>query len=179
MGTGRGSFPALLFECGYKVTAIDKKTSYWDRFFNHHFYVQDDDICRSKFPSASFDAITCISTLEHIPAYDAAVREISRLLKEGGVAIMTFPFTYDTYCANVYDLPESDSLSTTFNYIGQSFSEEIVQAWIEHTALVELERRYFRGWEGKFWRCGRRIEKPHFVEEKDDSNGLCVCFQKR
>ena len=43
------------------------------------------------FKDDSFDAIICIETLEHIPSDEKAVKEFSRILKTGGILIITGP----------------------------------------------------------------------------------------
>ena len=42
-------------------------------------------------PSASFEAIICSEVLEHVVDPFAAVRELKRILKKGGVALFTTP----------------------------------------------------------------------------------------
>ena len=52
------------------------------------------------FKDDSFDAIICIETLEHIPFDEKAVKEFSRILKLGGVLIVTGPnklFPFETH----------------------------------------------------------------------------------
>jgi len=43
------------------------------------------------FADASFDAVTAISTIEHIEDDQAVIAEIARVLKTGGLAILTVP----------------------------------------------------------------------------------------
>lgn len=61
------------------------------------------DICKTPFPDDFFDAVTAVSTIEHIglgrwgdPTYSdgdkKAINEIKRILKPGGKAIITVPF---------------------------------------------------------------------------------------
>lgn len=47
------------------------------------------DLTRIPFPSATFDLITSISVLEHIPAVERAVAEMFRVLKPGGRLLLT------------------------------------------------------------------------------------------
>lgn len=49
------------------------------------------DIARSPFCDGSFDAIICNHVLEHVPNDGAAMREILRLLKPGGWALLQVP----------------------------------------------------------------------------------------
>jgi ubiquinone/menaquinone biosynthesis C-methylase UbiE len=41
-----------------------------------------------------FDAIICISVLEHVFEYDKAINEIERVLKPGGKLLLTVPFGF-------------------------------------------------------------------------------------
>jgi 2-polyprenyl-3-methyl-5-hydroxy-6-metoxy-1,4-benzoquinol methylase len=53
------------------------------------------DLTKLSFPDASFDAVSCISVLEHIPAPQdqQALREMLRILKPGGILVLTIDFT--------------------------------------------------------------------------------------
>ena len=46
------------------------------------------DICRQYLPPASFDLITCIGVLHHIPRHREALRNMARLLDEGGYLLL-------------------------------------------------------------------------------------------
>ncbi|PIR92499.1 hypothetical protein COU01_01435 [Candidatus Falkowbacteria bacterium CG10_big_fil_rev_8_21_14_0_10_44_15] len=43
------------------------------------------------YPNGQFDAVLCLDTLEHIRDDKLAIREIGRVLKPGGIAIVTVP----------------------------------------------------------------------------------------
>jgi SAM-dependent methyltransferase len=49
------------------------------------------DITRSGFRDSTFDLILCSHVLEHIPEDLAAMRELYRVLKEGGTCIVQVP----------------------------------------------------------------------------------------
>jgi SAM-dependent methyltransferase len=55
------------------------------------------DITAIPEPDASFDAVLCISVLEHVPDPLAALRELARLLRPGGQLILTAPFSGVTH----------------------------------------------------------------------------------
>jgi SAM-dependent methyltransferase len=57
------------------------------------------DITAIPEPDESFDAIMCIEVLEHVPDAVVALRELSRLLKPGGVLIVSSPFCSLTHMA--------------------------------------------------------------------------------
>lgn len=179
VGSGNNAFAATLEHCRYDVTASDLKGEYWGflKSSNRHIYVVKDDICKSQHPSSSFDVITCISTLEHIVDFDSAVAEMSRLLKKGGVMILSFPYFYDEFCENVYALETADELSKRFRYIARSYSDKQLDDWCSANNLEIIRERFIRGWEGKFWRSGERISYPEVVD-KNAANYICVAFRK-
>jgi ubiquinone/menaquinone biosynthesis C-methylase UbiE len=57
------------------------------------------DITKIPEHDSSFDAIMCIEVLEHIPEPIEAIKEFSRLLKQGGTLIITAPFCSLTHFA--------------------------------------------------------------------------------
>jgi len=177
VGTGRNSFSATLEHCRFNVTSSDLKGHYWSFFSNRHVHVLKNDITDSRFKSSSFDAITCISTLEHIPDFNSAVSEMIRLLKPNGILILTFPYS-KIFCENIYFLPESDVISKSFRYIAASFSDAEIQNWIFSLGITEIDRVYYRGWSGEYWRTGERINFPCLESNADFANGLCIAFKK-
>jgi SAM-dependent methyltransferase len=57
------------------------------------------DITAIPAPDASFDAILCSEVLEHVPEPTHALDEFARLLKPGGVMILTAPFVSNVHFA--------------------------------------------------------------------------------
>ena len=55
------------------------------------------DLTATTFADATFDAITCLSVIEHGVSPDGFAREASRLLRQGGVAIVSTDF----WCSEV------------------------------------------------------------------------------
>ena len=49
------------------------------------------DACDLPFPNDSFETITCLDVLEHIPAYKQAIEEMLRVLKPDGLLILQTP----------------------------------------------------------------------------------------
>ena len=57
------------------------------------------DIVSIPCPDASFDVILCSEALEHVPEPTHALDEFSRLLKPGGLLILTAPFASNVHMA--------------------------------------------------------------------------------
>ena len=57
------------------------------------------DIIQIPVPGESFDAVMCVEVLEHVPAPVQALRELARVLKPGGILIVTAPFCSLTHLA--------------------------------------------------------------------------------
>jgi len=57
------------------------------------------DITSIPEPDASFDAILCSEVLEHVPEPTHALDEFTRLLKPGGILILTAPFASNVHMA--------------------------------------------------------------------------------
>lgn len=58
--------------------------------------VEKQDATALTYQDETFDRVTAVSLLEHIPAQEdtKAVKEISRVLKAGGLAVLTVPYNY-------------------------------------------------------------------------------------
>jgi SAM-dependent methyltransferase len=53
--------------------------------------VRNEDVCCLAYPDDSFDVVLTADTLEHVPDYRLALKEIHRILRPGGRHIFTVP----------------------------------------------------------------------------------------
>jgi SAM-dependent methyltransferase len=65
---------------------------------NEHVHVQADAY-RLPFGDATFDVVLCAEVLEHTHTPALALREMQRVLKDGGKLLLTTPFAYPIHYA--------------------------------------------------------------------------------
>lgn len=57
--------------------------------------IRHEDLANLSFAAASVDTVMSFDVLEHIPDYRKALREIHRVLKPGGLLLLSVPFAWD------------------------------------------------------------------------------------
>lgn len=103
------------------------------------------DIRHLSLPSESFDAVTCLSTLEHIADENGvsgdtlAIREIARVLKPGGVAVLTVPVAH-TY--------EENSRTNWVNYFERRYDKKALCDRVIIPSGLRLDKFIFFGEKG-------------------------------
>jgi len=88
IGCGEQPLRALITELGGRYTGIDVQQN---RQGNVEVVADVTDI---PLLDGSFDIILCTEVLEHVSNTYAAFAELARLCREGGVVIVTTPFSY-------------------------------------------------------------------------------------
>lgn len=96
VGCGYGEYLQLYQKRGFKVTGIDIDKKAIKDVKNAKY----GSVTNLPFKNRSFDIINCIDVLEHVYDEEKSFSEISRVIKKGGILIMTvpnasFPITYD------------------------------------------------------------------------------------
>lgn len=107
VGCGNGSFTLGLGAGFAEIYGIDVED---DRLAEFHRKIDDRGIANvtvqgmsaetMDFPDSHFDVITAIEVIEHIPDLEAALDEIHRVLKPGGIFGITCPnrlFPFETH----------------------------------------------------------------------------------
>ncbi|HKA23150.1 MAG TPA: class I SAM-dependent methyltransferase [Blastocatellia bacterium] len=91
VGCGTGHHMASLRERGFDVAGVDGSPEMLDqaRANNPGAEIKLSDVESLPFPDASFDFILCIEVLRYLPSAVQCVREMSRVLKPGGVCVAT------------------------------------------------------------------------------------------
>jgi len=178
VGPGEGVWPRLLDAEGIEVVALDEVRGYWgSRFANRHFKVTPGDITRAGVVTpASFDCVTCISTLEHIPDHRAAMQNMLDALVPGGELIVTVPYNERHSHPNVYALPTA-SYGTT-SYIAQQFSRHEVDEWTGRPDVELLELERWCVFTGDHWTEGDRAPVPKRVGADEKHQLACLRFRR-
>ena len=175
VGSGRSSLPHLMSGCCLKVTAIDNIRDYWkEGMFNRHFHVIDDDILNSHL-TESFDAISCISVLEHIANHRDALSAMYKLLTPGGHCILTFPYCETEYIPDVYALPDTWN-TQKHPFVAQAFSRKEIDVWCNDNSWIIKKQVYWQFCTGDFWTCGERLSIPIIsaADKKHQLSGLLI-----
>jgi 2-polyprenyl-3-methyl-5-hydroxy-6-metoxy-1,4-benzoquinol methylase len=179
VGTGTTAWPHLLRNCGYVVTAVDNVSDYWpEGMANRHWPVLDVDIVNPEGGlTEKYDAITCISVLEHIEDHTRAVQNMVALLKPGGLLILTTPFSYDNPHPNVYT--RGDALyGKDLPYTCRSSSVTELRQWL--ACELTLERReLWRIFTGPVWATGERCAWEQAETERQPHQLGCFLFRRK
>ncbi|MEZ5038291.1 MAG: methyltransferase domain-containing protein [Saprospiraceae bacterium] len=105
LGTGEGDYDSMIAEHCESLLACDINEA--DLVFARHFNqdvpnlsYQVENALHLSFPDNHFDLIISVEVIEHVGEPQQMMAEISRVLKPGGLVLMTFPslefpFTYD------------------------------------------------------------------------------------
>lgn len=177
VGTGTTALPYMMRNCGFLVTATDNVRDYWPAgMINRHYHVIDDDITSTRIQE-KFDLITCISVLEHIEKFDAAVRNMFSLLNPKGHLILTFPYSERQYVKNVYDLPGS-TYGRGSPFITQSYSRSEVDRWMQENNGSIVLQEYWQFWDGDYWTVGNQVIPPKKVDVNDIHQVSCLLIQR-
>jgi 2-polyprenyl-3-methyl-5-hydroxy-6-metoxy-1,4-benzoquinol methylase len=112
VGPGSGVYVPLLARLFDRVTVSDVHDAYLDAAralaADHaNVTVVQDDVRRPALPSASFDVVLCTEVIEHIHESRAALAGMRRLLRPGGVLLLSTPQRWSPLevCSKIAFLP--------------------------------------------------------------------------
>lgn len=174
VGTGETALPHLISTAGVDMIAIDKISGYWqgNGFWNRHYYVHNRDVIRDQKQLGEYDAVLCISVLEHIPDHTAAVGAMGNCLKKGGKLIMTFPYNENTYIPNVYA-----NTVPALSFITQVYSRKEINNWLALGFKIS-DQKYYKVFTGTFWNDGERHLPPAEVNASEAHHLCCITLEK-
>jgi SAM-dependent methyltransferase len=119
--------------------------------YNHPTHVQNIDVNEIPFEDDTFDLILCNHVLEHIPTDDVAIKELARVLKPGGTAILQVPIsansaeTFEDF--TVVDPKEREQTFGQFDHVriyGQDYVTRLERGGfgVDRVNLSEKYARY-------------------------------------
>lgn len=81
------------------------------------------DAAAIPLADGSVDTVLCTEVLEHVPDPEAVAREIARVLRPGGVALLTSPFAYPVHDERDYFRYSPDGVATILRRQGLEISQ--------------------------------------------------------
>ena len=96
------------------------------------------DLTAIDFPDHTFDVVLCSHVLEHIPDDRRAMREIRRVLKSDGWALINVPSDPDR--ASTYEDPSIDSPEARLEHFGQ---DDHVRVYSSNDFVARLDEAGF------------------------------------
>jgi SAM-dependent methyltransferase len=97
------------------------------------------DIRELPFPAGSFDAVYTMGTIEHIDEYREAIREVHRVLKPGGRAVIGVPHKWDLFLRPLM-VWVLDAFGQYLYAPEKAFSAAELRRDVEETGLRVVER---------------------------------------
>ena len=94
-GCGLGQHVASLKNAGFEVVGVDLALDTVEKLNNllPELDIRQADICDLPFPEGHFGGCWSLGVIEHFwEGFEPIAREMSRVLKDGGYAFVTFPF---------------------------------------------------------------------------------------
>jgi SAM-dependent methyltransferase len=164
---GEGYGAALLAQVAAQVTGVDiseRAIQHARRKYASPNLRFETGICsRIPLPDASIDLVVSFETLEHVDDQDAMLGEIRRVLRPGGMAIISTPnkrnYSERTQYENPYHLKELYA-GEFFNLLERYFAHHVllgqrVCRGSLTAPLVGLDRRGFVSYQGSYDRVER------------------------
>jgi SAM-dependent methyltransferase len=126
------------------------------------------DATRMPFPDGSFDLVIAAEVLEHIPADQRAVNEISRVLRPGGIAAVTVPaWLPERVCWALSD----DYHNVPGGHV-RIFTRREIELKLRRAGLVVGAHHHAHALHSPYWwlKCA--------VGVQDDNNALAGAYHK-
>ncbi|MDD5194090.1 MAG: class I SAM-dependent methyltransferase [Candidatus Omnitrophica bacterium] len=113
-----GKFPdSSIFCCDYDKT-LEKTFARINRTEKSTVDFKQADIRHLPFENSYFDVIYCISVLEHTSDYSTVLKEFKRVLKPGGLFVITFDVSLDGFADIPIDIADKLLCEIVKNFEG-------------------------------------------------------------
>jgi ubiquinone/menaquinone biosynthesis C-methylase UbiE len=146
VGTGLGGCSKLLADYCVGYTGLDFDAAACEatrRRLNGRGTIVQGDAQALPFANESFSAVVCLETLEHLPDYRKAVREIHRCLRPEGQAIISVPYrkhggTNPLNPFHLYEPGEAELIETFQQFFRKA---DVWYQYFEETPLMTFARK--------------------------------------
>lgn len=137
-GCGSGSLSLALAKLGFKVSAFDLsddcvsmvRQKITEKGLDDFISVKKGDATKIAFPDETFDVVISGEVLEHISDDNAVIRECNRVLKNGGICVVTVPIN-----PKLWDL--SDEIA---GHVRRYKSSELIKLFKDNGFVIEKIR---------------------------------------
>jgi len=143
---------------------------------NRRWTVLDFDITKLGEFHGRFDAVTCISVMEHIADHETAVRNMLQLPAPGGLLIISTPYNHRKHCPNVYKRPDA-LYGRDDPYICRFHSAKEIERWQQLGERLK-RRELWRLFSGPVWATGNRIAWERTQSDHEPHQLGCFEFEK-
>ena len=151
IGCGDGDLSMGLVKKVKEVHGIDISPTRVERARQRGIKAVSGDAAKTNFGSDFFDGVICSEVIEHIVDPLALMKEINRILKKGGIAVLTVPFSQEIE-KTLLDVPNHDletmdyhDIVAKYNVAGahlNSFTEKSFIAAVKEAGLEHLDTRH-------------------------------------
>ncbi|MBN2174964.1 MAG: methyltransferase domain-containing protein [Bacteroidales bacterium] len=135
-----------------RVLRTNQNLDYLSADINPDMVMEQMDITGIQYPDDTFDAIICNHVLEHIPEDRKAMKELYRVLKPGGWAILQVPFS--KISQETFEVPEITKPEDREKYFGQN----------DHVRIYGLD------YPNRLKQAGFRVEQYKWTEDENFIN---------
>jgi 2-polyprenyl-3-methyl-5-hydroxy-6-metoxy-1,4-benzoquinol methylase len=157
LGCGDGYFSYQLRKRGYQVQAVDGqlsaiKLAQQKTAAESGIEFQVGNVLSTPFSDNSADVVTSLDVIEHLDDPETHLREIKRLLKKGGVALIGTPIRITEHPLDKYHVQEffpeefGRLLSKTFSNVQLKSTHPI-----EYLALMRKKTNFFGRKKNLWW----------------------------
>ena len=107
--------------------------------------IRHDDLTALPDPDDSFDVVICNHVLEHIPDDRAAMREISRVLRPGGFAVLQHPIAPQPHTFEDLTVTDPEQRLALFGQedhvrlYGRDFVDRLIESGFGEAEIVSIE----------------------------------------
>lgn len=164
VGSGLGDLAAAMSACGAEVVGVDASREGTEAARQHYpavrYEVVNGTELDQRFDAGTFDAVTCVQVLEHVPPddVDLFIKQLAMVLRVGGRLLVEVPVTENLsdqwlmirnrYLRGMPRPPGAidSSFNPTHRWRVGSLEALIARFEAEHLAPVQVQRVYYVPW---------------------------------